>query len=104
MLMTEDLLANIEITPREVKALIDRGDTTMLTYILKRLLLMLPTERHVMHTVALVPGRIARAVGDADREQPMHVAMKPFGINGAVFTTTGTLHAGNRFASAGQIE
>src|SRR5262249_45240144 len=49
-----------------------------------RLLLMTTAERHVMHSIAFVPGRIAGAVGDANRKQPMCIAMEALGVDGTI--------------------
>ena len=68
------------------------------------LLQMPAAEGHVVNAVAFVAGRIARAVGDADREQAVHIAMKAAGIDRAAFAATRALHAGDRFAGAGQVE
>ena len=68
------------------------------------LLLMPAAEGHVVNAVAFVAGRIARAVGDADREQAVRVAMKAAGVDLAVLAATRALHAGDRFAGAHQVE
>ena len=68
-------------------------------------LLLVPAAKcHVMNAVALVAGRIARAVCDADREQAMCIAMKAAGLDVAVLAATGALHAGDCLTGAHQIE
>ena len=68
------------------------------------LLLVSATKCHVVHTIAFVTGRVARAMCDTDGKQPVYVAMKPFCVDGPIFATTSTLHASNRFTSASQVE
>ena len=73
------------------------GDARLLV---DRLLQVPAAEGHVVNAVALVAGRIARAVGDADREQAVRIAMKAAGFDLAVFAATRALHAGDRLAGA----
>ena len=73
------------------------GDARLLV---DRLLQVPAAEGHVVNAVAFVAGRIAGAVGDADREQAVRVAVKAARFDFAVFAATGALHAGDRFAAA----
>ena len=77
------------------------GDARLLV---DRLLQMPAAECHVVNAVAFVAGRVARAVGDADREQAVRIAMKAAGFDFAVFAAARALHAGDRFAGADQVE
>ena len=53
------------------------------------LLLMPAAEGHVVNAVTFMAGGIARAVGDADREQAMRVAVETLGFDFAVLAATG---------------